>query len=238
MAHPSAPQFSSSQAIIRACCWPRRCGGTAMRMRTGKRRSAAVIISRGLPGQLAPALCAAMKTKTGPPMTLGNTVKAEWADRLVPELRGHPSLVFPHGLAAQRLPRGPVPSIAFIATAFAQEDAEMARTQWRQVADQLRPKVAKLALLMDQAEADVLAFMSFPKSLPSRKRGTIDRRSTAPIHWNGHAPLRRTRSRGIGHTRDCICRFALRLLLWPGHLVSQWRGYGRAGPPAAGPGDR
>jgi putative transposase len=61
---------------------------------------------------------------------------------------------------------------AFIATAFAQEDAETARTQWRQVADQLRPKVAKLAMLMDQAKADVLAFMSFPKSLPSRKRGT------------------------------------------------------------------
>ena len=39
----------------------------------------------------------------------------------------------------------------------------MARLQWRQVADQLRPKVAKLATLMDQAEADVLAFMSFPK---------------------------------------------------------------------------
>ncbi len=72
---------------------------------------------------------------------------------------------------------------AFIATAFAQEDAEMARTQWRQVADQLRPKVAKLAALMD--EADVLAFMSFPKSLPSRKRGTTDRRSTAPTRWNG-----------------------------------------------------
>src|SRR6202163_207862 len=53
---------------------------------------------------------------------------------------------------------------AFIATAFAQEDAEMARAQWRQVADQLRPKVAKLAALMDEAEADVLAFMSFPKS--------------------------------------------------------------------------
>src|SRR5579863_8826896 len=30
---------------------------------------------------------------------------------------------------------------AFIATAFAQEDAETARSQWRQVADQLRPKV-------------------------------------------------------------------------------------------------
>src|ERR1700739_1955489 len=51
---------------------------------------------------------------------------------------------------------------AFIATAFAQEDAEPARRQWRQVADQIRPKVAKLAALMDEAETDLLAFMSFP----------------------------------------------------------------------------
>jgi putative transposase len=28
---------------------------------------------------------------------------------------------------------------AFIGTAFVQDDAEVARTQWRQVADQLRP---------------------------------------------------------------------------------------------------
>src|SRR5882757_2634150 len=74
---------------------------------------------------------------------------------------------------------------AFIATAFAQEDAETARAQWRQVADQLRPKVAKLAALMDQAEADVLAFMNFPKSPPSRKRGITGRRSTPPIRWSG-----------------------------------------------------
>ena len=74
---------------------------------------------------------------------------------------------------------------AFIATAFAQEDAETARSQWRQVADQIRPKVAKLAALMDAAETDVLAFMSFPKSLPSRKRGTTGRRSTRPIRWSG-----------------------------------------------------
>jgi putative transposase len=52
---------------------------------------------------------------------------------------------------------------AFIATAFVQDDADMARLQWRQVADQLRPKVSKLAGFMDQAEADVLTFMSFPK---------------------------------------------------------------------------
>jgi transposase-like protein len=45
---------------------------------------------------------------------------------------------------------------AFIATAFAQNDAEAARTQWRHVADQLRPGVPKLAAMMDEAEADVL----------------------------------------------------------------------------------
>ena len=35
---------------------------------------------------------------------------------------------------------------AFVATAFAQEDADSAKAQWRQVADQLRPKVPKLAV--------------------------------------------------------------------------------------------
>ena len=50
---------------------------------------------------------------------------------------------------------------AFVATAFAQNDAEAARQQWRRVADQLRPKVPKLAALMDEAEPDVLAYMFF-----------------------------------------------------------------------------
>jgi transposase-like protein len=51
---------------------------------------------------------------------------------------------------------------AWIGTAFAQDDAEAACKQWRQVADQLRPRVSKLAALMDNAEADVLAYMNFP----------------------------------------------------------------------------
>jgi putative transposase len=51
---------------------------------------------------------------------------------------------------------------AFIATAFAQDSAEAAKTQWRRVADQLRPKLPKLAAFMDEAEDDVLAYMSFP----------------------------------------------------------------------------
>lgn len=52
---------------------------------------------------------------------------------------------------------------AFMATAFAQDSAEAAKAQWRKVADQLRPKLEKLARFMDECEADVLAYMAFPK---------------------------------------------------------------------------
>ena len=51
---------------------------------------------------------------------------------------------------------------AFIATAFAQDTHAAAKAQWRSVADQLRPTVPKLAALMDSAEDDVLAYMTFP----------------------------------------------------------------------------
>ena len=51
---------------------------------------------------------------------------------------------------------------AFMATAFAQDSAEAAKAQWRRVADQLRPKLPKLAGFMDEAEDDVLAYMTFP----------------------------------------------------------------------------
>ena len=52
---------------------------------------------------------------------------------------------------------------AFVGTAFAQDDEASAKAQWRQVADQLRPRVPKLSAFMDAAESDVLAYMSFPK---------------------------------------------------------------------------
>ena len=51
---------------------------------------------------------------------------------------------------------------AWVGTAFAQDDAAAARKQWRHVADELRPRVPKLAALLDDAEADVLAYMGFP----------------------------------------------------------------------------
>ena len=61
---------------------------------------------------------------------------------------------------------------AFIATAFAQDTAEAARQQWRQVADQLRAKVPKLAAMMDEAEEDVLAYMTFPKEHRAKLHST------------------------------------------------------------------
>ena len=68
---------------------------------------------------------------------------------------------------------------AFVATAFVQNDAESAKQQWRRVADQLRPKVPKLAALMDEAEPDVLAYMTFPQQHRAKLHSTdaIDKTS-------------------------------------------------------------
>jgi len=60
---------------------------------------------------------------------------------------------------------------AWIGTAFAEADAPAAHAQWRRVADQLRPKVPKLAELMDAAEHDVLAYMDFPREHRAKRRG-------------------------------------------------------------------
>jgi len=96
---------------------------------------------------------------------------------------------------------------AFIGTAFAQEDAETARLQWRQVADQLRPKVAKLAALMDEAENDVLAFMSFPKD----HRPKIH--STNPLERLNGEIKRRTEVVGIFPNEDAVTRLVGAILL-------------------------
>lgn len=53
---------------------------------------------------------------------------------------------------------------AAIGTVFVQETPEAARTQWRSVADQFREKLPKLAACLDEAEHDVLAFMTFPRA--------------------------------------------------------------------------
>jgi putative transposase len=96
---------------------------------------------------------------------------------------------------------------AFIGTAFVQDDAEAASKQWRQVADQLRAKVPKLAALMDQAEADVLSFMTFPKD----HRAKIH--SINPLERLNGEIKRRTDVVGIFPNEDAITRLIGALLL-------------------------
>ena len=96
---------------------------------------------------------------------------------------------------------------AMIRTAFAQPDHDAAVLQWRQVADNLRPKVDKLAALMDAAEADVLAFMTFPKELRSKLH------STNPLERVNKEIKRRTDVVGIFPNEPAIERLVGAVLL-------------------------
>src|SRR5207302_7622886 len=51
---------------------------------------------------------------------------------------------------------------ATIRTVFAQPDANAAREQWRRVADTFRACFPRVADLMNAAESDVLAYLTFP----------------------------------------------------------------------------
>jgi transposase-like protein len=96
---------------------------------------------------------------------------------------------------------------AFIATAFAQDDADAARQQWRRVADQLRPKVPKLAALMDEAEPDVLAYMGFPTA------HRVKLHSTNPLERLNGEIKRRTEVVGIFPDEAAITRLVGAVLL-------------------------
>ena len=114
---------------------------------------------------------------------------------------------FMHNLLAHAGRQGRRVVSAFVATAFAQEDAEAASTQWRQVADQLRPKVPKLAKLMDQAEPDVLAYMTFPKEHRTKLH------STNPLERLNAEIKRRTNVVGIFPNEDAITRLIGAILI-------------------------
>jgi transposase-like protein len=96
---------------------------------------------------------------------------------------------------------------AWIGSAFAEADAPAAHAQWCRVADQLRPKVPKLAELMDAAEHDVLAYMDFPRE----HRAKIH--STDPIERLNGEIKRRTDVVGIFPDEGAITRLIGAILL-------------------------
>ena len=96
---------------------------------------------------------------------------------------------------------------AFIATAFAQNDAEAAKLRWRKVADPLRPTLPKLAVLMDEVETDVLAYMSFPAAQRAKLH------SVNPLERLNGEIKRRTEVVGIFPNEDAIVRLIGAILL-------------------------
>ena len=92
-------------------------------------------------------------------------------------------------------------------TVFAQDTDAAARRQWRVVADQLRAKFPKLGELMDAAEHDVLAFMSFPKA------HRLQIHTTNPLERLNAEVKRRTDVVGIFPNEAAITRLVGALLL-------------------------
>ena len=96
---------------------------------------------------------------------------------------------------------------AFMSAAFAQDTADAAKGQWRKVADQVRPSLPKLAGLLDEAETDVLAYMTFPPAHRAKLH------STNPLERLNGEIKRRTEVVGIFPNEAAIVRLVGAILL-------------------------
>ena len=106
------------------------------------------------------------------------------------------------------VPRGQHAMVAAaIRQAFIQPDRRSAGETWRHVADQLRGRWPKLGTLMDDAEEDVLAYMTFP----SQHR--VKLHSTNPLERLNKEVKRRADVVGIFPNEDSIVRLIGAVLL-------------------------
>ncbi len=87
---------------------------------------------------------------------------------------------------------------ALLKQVFSQPDQATARILWRQVADQLRGKFPKAALMFDEAEDDVLAFMGFPAA------HRVKIHSTNPLERLNKEVKRRSNVVGVFPNEDSI----------------------------------
>lgn len=110
--------------------------------------------------------------------------------------------------ALAHVPKGQRQMVAaLIRTAFAEIDAERATAQWCDVADRLRDRYPRLAALMDDAKADVLAHMGFPKAHRPQLH------STNPLERLNREIKRRSDTVGIFPNDRAVTRLAGAILM-------------------------
>jgi transposase-like protein len=104
-------------------------------------------------------------------------------------------------------PRARTLLAAAIRQVFLQPDHAAATQVWRQVADQLRARWPKLGACMDDAEHDVLAYMTFPEQHRTKLH------STNPLERLNKEVKRRADVVGIFPNEDSIIRLVGAVLL-------------------------